>query len=88
MRGWKDVLFYFTQTAIPQITVEEICTNPILIPPLAEQEAIASYLDEKTKQIDSLISEKQSLIESLREYRSSLIHEAVTGKIDLREEAV
>ena len=69
------------------LNVEQISSLTAGCPPLTEQEAIATYLDEKTSQIDSLIAEKLGLIESLQEYRTSLIHEAVTGKIDLREEA-
>ena len=52
-------------------------------PPLSEQQAIASYLDEKCGDIDRLIALKQQKIETLKEYKKSLIYEAVTGKIDL-----
>ena len=49
-------------------------------PPIGEQRAVASYLDDKTAEIDSLIDAKQSMADKLREYRKSLISEAVTGK--------
>ena len=52
----------------------------IPLPPLPVQHAIATYLDEKTSQIDSLIALKQSKIESLKEYKKSIIYEYVTGK--------
>lgn len=52
----------------------------ILLPPLSEQQSIASYLDEKCTEIDNLISIKQSKIESLKEYKKSIIYEYVTGK--------
>lgn len=52
----------------------------VLLPPLSEQQSIASYLDEKCSEIDSLISIKQSKIESLKEYKKSIIYEYVTGK--------
>lgn len=52
----------------------------VLLPPLPVQQAIATYLDEKTSQIDSLIALKQSKIESLKEYKKSIIYEYVTGK--------
>ena len=51
-----------------------------LVPPLAEQRAIAGYLDAKTAEIDSLITDKCVLADKLREYRKSLISEAVIGK--------
>jgi type I restriction enzyme S subunit len=49
-----------------------------------EQSKTASLIHLEICKHDSLISEKESLIETLKEYRTSLIHEAVTGKIDLR----
>lgn len=52
----------------------------ITIPPLAEQQEIADYLDKKCEEIDSLISLKQQKIEELKEYKKSLIYEYVTGK--------
>ena len=59
---------------------------PLVFPPVDEQDKIVNFLDQKTKQIDELISEEQRKIELLKEYRQSLISEAVTGKIDVRNE--
>ena len=49
-------------------------------PPLAEQQAIADYLDEKCAAIDKLIAVKQAKIDKLNDYKKSLIYEYVTGK--------
>ena len=49
-------------------------------PPLDEQQAIVSFLDEKCSEIDSLIAIKQQKIEELKEYKKSIIYEYVTGK--------
>lgn len=51
-----------------------------LIPPLAEQHAIATYLDTKCSEFDSIISDKQNQISTLEAYKKSLIYEYVTGK--------
>ena len=59
----------------------------IIVPPLAEQQAIADYLDHETAKIDVLIAKIQLSIDKLKEYRTALIPAAVTGKIDLRGEA-
>ena len=59
---------------------------PLVFPPVHEQDKIANFLDHKTKQIDELITAEQRKIELLKEYRQSLISEAVTGKIDVRNE--
>ena len=56
------------------------------IPTDSEQLQITNFLDHKTEQIDELISTEQQKIKLLKEYRQSLISEAVTGKIDVRNE--
>lgn len=50
------------------------------VPPLAEQKAIADYLDKKCAAIDALVAEKEALIADLEAYKKSLIYETVTGK--------
>lgn len=49
-----------------------------IVPPLAEQERIASYLDEKCGEIDELIDVEQQMISDLESYRQAVITEAVT----------
>ena len=56
------------------------------IPTDSEQQQIADFLNNKTQQIDELIAAEQRKIELLKEYRQSLISEAVTGKIEVRNE--
>jgi type I restriction enzyme S subunit len=46
------------------------------MPPVAEQRAIATYLDRETAQIDTMIEEQQRLIELLRERRAAVISHA------------
>lgn len=66
--------------AQPLITATKVKNEHVPLPPLSEQQSIASYLDEKCTEIDNLISIKQSKIESLKEYKKSIIYEYVTGK--------
>ena len=47
-------------------------------PPLAEQRAIAAFLDRETGKIDALVSKKERLIELLQEKRTALINHTVT----------
>lgn len=67
-------------SAMPRITLTKLNTFIALEVPLSEQQAIASYLDEKTSQIDSLIALKQEKITELKDYKKSIIYEYVTGK--------
>lgn len=55
------------------------------LPEKEEQQAIASYLDKKTAEIDSLVTTIKKQMAFLKEYRQSLITAAVTGKIDVRD---
>ena len=50
----------------------------VIVPPLPEQTAIASFLDHETAKIDALIAEQQRLIELLKEKRQAVISHAVT----------
>lgn len=78
MLGNRKNLFWFTQTAIPQITVEEVGCNPILLPTYEEQVVVASFLDHETAKIDNLIEKQQQLIELLKEKCQAVISHAVT----------
>ena len=52
----------------------------VLVPPIAEQNEIANYLDAKCAEIDKLIAKKEQLVKELESYKKSLIYEVVTGK--------
>ncbi|HAV4196072.1 restriction endonuclease subunit S [Acinetobacter baumannii] len=80
--GCKPYLFQFVQTAIPQITVEEVKNNHLVHPSLEEQIKIANFLDYETAKIDHLIEKQQRLIELLKEKRQAVISHAVTKGVD------
>lgn len=69
-----------TSNAQPLITGSKVLNVSLPIPPLHEQQMIATYLDQRCSEIDELISIKQQKIEKLKEYKKSLIFECVTGK--------
>lgn len=60
---------------------------PALIPPLDEQDAILAELDRITARHEKLTDRVKESIALLKERRSALITAAVTGQIDLREDA-
>ena len=70
----------FTTTTINQLTKGMLSSMMGVLPPMDEQQAVASYLDSKCFDIDRLIALKQQKIESLKDYKKSVIYEAVTGK--------
>jgi type I restriction enzyme S subunit len=76
-----------SRAAQPHLNAEELGSFIILLPPKPEQEELVSYLDSETDQSDALMERIKDSINLLREYRTALISAAVTGKIDVREEA-
>ena len=70
-----------------QINVSDAVDFLVPMPPVPEQQAVATFLDRETAKIDALIAKVGEAIERLKEYRTALISAAVTGKIDVRGEA-
>ena len=56
----------------------------LTIPPLDEQQAIVSYIEEKCEKIAKLASELQSEIDYLKEYKQRLIADCVTGQVNVQ----
>ena len=75
MRNYKGL---FTTSTINQLTKNVIAQMVCPLPPLSEQQAIASYLDAKTEKIDKMIAKAEKKIEYLDELKQSLITRAVT----------
>ena len=67
------------RTAQPHLNAEELGHVSILTPPLAEQTAIAVFLDRETARIDALITKRARQMELLREEHSAVVQAAVTG---------
>jgi type I restriction enzyme, S subunit len=55
--------------------------------PLEEQDRIVRHLDDQTASMDGLMRTVRDGIDRLHEFRAALIAAAVTGRIDVREEA-
>jgi type I restriction enzyme S subunit len=64
------------------LSIDDIRNAFISIPPDSDQLQIATYLNNKTHQIDDLISKKQKLIDLLKEERTAVINQTVTKGLD------
>ena len=73
-----------TRDKLTQGDMREI---PIQCPEVKEQRVIAAFLERETAKIDAFIAKVRQAITFLSEFRTALISAAVTGKIDVREEA-
>lgn len=71
--------------AVRGINIFELKRARIPVPPRAERDEIAGFLDFETMKLDALRVEADRTIQLLKERRSALIAAAVTGQIDVRE---
>ena len=67
-----------TGSTYTAVSIDDIAN--VFIPKISpiEQQAIANYLDRKTRQIDTLIDKTQKQIDLLKEQRTAIINHAVT----------
>ena len=70
-----------TGSTYDAVSVEDVSNTVIPTHPVAEQRAIADYLDSETGRIDTLVSKKRHMLELLAERRQSLITSVVTGEL-------
>ncbi|MCV3367963.1 restriction endonuclease subunit S [Campylobacter lari] len=68
-----------THTAKLNLNILEKC--PVALPPLKEQEQIASYLDELSLNIKDLKQNYQAQIKNLQELKKSLLDKAFKGRL-------
>ena len=73
--GESEMLGAGGQKRVPERFLKDL---QLPFPTLETQKRIATFLDEKTAQIDALIEKKQALLERLSEKRQAIITQAVT----------
>ena len=66
------------------INIRDLRRALIPVPPVAEQRAIASFVEHETDRIDALVAKVYEAIERLKELRGALVAAATTGKLDVR----
>lgn len=82
---FQDQLGKYAKTSAQSgVYLGDIAKTIVILPPLSEQQAIATYLDHKTSKIDAAIASLESQRDDLNALKQSVISEAVTGKIDVR----
>ena len=69
------------------IKASHLKASLITTPPMAEQNQITAFLDREIAKLGALGSRIHQAIARLKELRTALISAAVTGKIDVRDEA-
>lgn len=69
-RGLRKILSY-----------SELKNKPIVVPPLAEQECIAAFLDAECAEIDAVLEKTRASIEEYKKLKQAVITQAVTKGI-------
>lgn len=70
------------------ITCDQLANLRIPLPPSKEQKTIVAYLNREIMKGTRVAEKVQVSLELLREYRTALVSAAVTGTLDVREEAL
>ena len=64
-----------------------LMSMPVCVPPLDEQRSVSAWLGNQVSTLEQVLPATEQAIRFLQELRTALISAAVTGKIDVREEA-
>lgn len=84
----EQLISYTTGATVNHTSPTKIRDRLCLVPPQNEQDEIVKYIDLKEKICRVLLNNIQFQINKLNEYRTTLTSEAVTGKIDVRDEVI
>ncbi|MBI2505995.1 MAG: restriction endonuclease subunit S [Candidatus Latescibacteria bacterium] len=88
LRSMTQELEHLTMGAtVRTIGMPDVKSLSTPVPPVLEQEEIVHYIRKHRDRVDSLTAKIHTAIDRLKELRTALISAAVTGKIDVLEEA-
>lgn len=77
-----DMAWFDNHGVIPAVNVQKLLAIKVPMPPLREQRIIASFLDAKIAEIDSLVEKLKREQDLLKRYRNELIAHTVTRGLD------
>jgi type I restriction enzyme S subunit len=70
------------------VTGPQVSRLKLLVPPMIQQQKIATYIDNKIEKIDCVVKGINTKIVKLRELRESIISETTTGQIKVKIEEI
>ena len=83
-----EVLQGTAKSTVDSLRLPMLQDFAVVVPPISEQRAIVTLLENEAAKLDALIGKVREAVELLQELRTALISATVTGKIDVREETV
>jgi restriction endonuclease S subunit len=75
-------------TTFSEVSIETVRNALVTVPPKDEQEKIVSLVNAQLRQFDSILNNAKRTIDLLTQRRTALVSAAVTGKIDVRADAL
>lgn len=81
MKCFKDTLFIYSGNAIPQITISNIKTKEVSLPPLAEQQRIVDRIESLFSKLDEAKEKTQAALDSFETRKAAILHKAFTGEL-------
>jgi len=85
--GWFNKAVHGVTVGFWRLYTQDFNDITALFPPPDEQRQIVEFLNDESAKLNNLIAQIVREIELMQEYRTVLIAEAVTGKIDCRNNA-
>ncbi len=67
------------------LNTDTVGSITIGLPPIPEQQAIATFLDRETAKIDALVEKQRRMLDLLKEKRTALISHAITKGLNVRK---
>ena len=88
----EKVFVHLSKNLRSSLTESDFGAIKTIVPPKAEQQRIADYLDNRTFEIDTLLSEARSSIEEYKKLKQAVIMQAVTkgvrGEREMKDSGV
>lgn len=86
--GRQALLTTKTGATLPHLECGKVRDIVVPLPSPDEQNTIMQFIDRETARIGAMVEKVRRSVELLKEYRTALVSAAVTGKIDVRKDAV
>ncbi len=85
VRRWFGCVATGSSASMQNIEMSDFLHTYVPIPGVTEQKQLATYLDRKCAEIDTILDDKRRQVENMKNHRKSVIYEYVTGKKRVKE---
>lgn len=85
VRRWFGCVATGSSASMQNIEMSDFLHTYVPIPRLTEQKQLATYLDRKCAEVDTILDDKRRQVENMKNHRKSVIYEYVTGKKRVKE---